>query len=314
MVQHSSQFPQLVDLDPILTDIFYQHYEYATGGPDVGTMANRISANGVLNLFNQQMSSKAKETDFRIGSFRDPVVFDGKVEYQRLERGYEVEYVPDAYVSGFQVEREMYDDNQYDFVFSSANEMGTAFGRRTRKDAASVFNNAFAAGTTGYDAVPLCSASHPRSRTDATTVSNTLTTALTSDSLETAITTMQGFDDDNGEYIVILPDTLVVPIALRKTALEIAGSEYTPENANMTRNVYDGAMQVIVDPYLTSTTAWFVVDSTMSRKYLKWYNRVMPEFGSTEDFDSFIYKYRGYQRYSFGWSDFRWIIGSTGTG
>ena len=106
-----------------------------------------------------------------------------------------------------------------------------------------------------------------------------------------------------------MPDVLVVPRALRKTELEIVGSEKQPENANNAINVHAG-MSVIVDPYLTDTNAWFVVDSTMARRYLKWYDRVMPEFAATGDFDTLIRKYRGYMRYSYGWSDFRWVIGS----
>jgi len=311
MVQYQGNFTQLTDLDPVLTDIFYQHYDVALGGGDVGTEANRISAAGVLQLFNQQQSTKAKETDLRIDSFRDPKEFTGKVEYQTVNRGYEVEYSHTEFASGFQVTRAMADDLQYDGIFSSAQEMGTAFARKIRKDAASVFNNAFTAGTTaGYDGVALCSSSHPRSRTDSTTVTNTYTLALTSDNLESIITSMQDVGDDQDNEITVLPDTIIVPRALRRTALEIAGSELVPENANNAMNVYSGSMNVIVDPYLTDTNAWFVVDATMSARYLKWYNRVLAEFAAMADFDTLIRKYRGYMRYTYGWSDWRWVAGS----
>lgn len=297
MVQHSAQFTQLTDYDPILTDIFYQHYTQ-----DIGN-------GGVMQLFNQIASNKAKETDLRIGGFSDPVVFNGRVEYSDVERGYEVEYSHTEYAKGFNVERKLHDDQQYGAIFGKAEEMGRAFGRFRRKKAASVFNNAFSTSYTGYDSKPLCEDDHPRSRTDSTAVDNELALTLTSSNLETAITTMQGFGDDLGEEITIMPDVLVVPRALRKTALEIVGSEYQPENANNAINVHEG-MSVIVDPYLSDTNAWFVVDSGMARRYLKWYDRVMPEFGAEQDFDTFIRKYRGYMRFSFGWSDFRWIIGS----
>jgi hypothetical protein len=104
-----------------------------------------------------------------------------------------------------------------------------------------------------------------------------------------------------------MPDTLVVPRALRKTALEIVGSERVPENANNTINIQAGQWNIIVDPYLTSSTAWWSVDSVLSRRYLKWYDRIGVEFAGTQDFDTMIWKYRGYARYGYGWSDFRWV-------
>lgn len=297
MVQHSGNFTQLTDYDPILTDIFYQHY------------TQELGSGGVMQLFNQLASSKAKETDLRVGGFKDPVEFNGTIEYTDAERGYEVEYSHTEYALGFQVERKLHDDQQYGNIFGRAEELGTSFARKRRKDGASVFNNAFSTSFNGYDAKPLCETTHNRSRTDTTAVSNELTLALNNDNLETAITTMQDFGDDLGEEITIMPNVLVVPRALRKTALEVTQSEKQPANANNAINVHEG-MSVIVDPYLTDTNAWFVIDTGMARRYLKWYDRVMPEFKATDDFDTFIRKYAGYMRYTFGWSDFRWIIGS----
>lgn len=289
-------FTQLTDLDPVLTEIFYQAYQQVQPVRP--------------QLFGLRTSTKSQETDLRIGSFSDPVEFDGAVQYETPRRDYTITYAHSHFVKGFSIEQTLLEDMQYDNIFSSASDLGTAFARKMEKDAASVFNNAFTAGTTaGYDAVALCSDSHPRSRTDATLVDNSLALSLTSDNLETAITTMQAFGDDLGEEITIMPDTLVVPRALRKKALEIAGSDKVPENANNTYNVNQG-MRVVSWNFLTDTNAWFVIDSAMAQRYLKWYDRITTQFGAVEDFDKLIRKYRGRMRYSFGWSDFRFIIGS----
>lgn len=295
MVLSSNQFPQFVDFDPVLTDIFFTQYERDLG------------SGGVLSVFNALTSNKAKETDLRVGGFGDPETFNGTVKYDTPRRGYEVEYTFDELVKGFAITRKMRDDLQYQTIFDSASGMATAFARKRRKDAASVFNNSTSASYLGYDSKALCANDHPRSRTDSTSVDNLGASSLTSESLEDAVTSMQDFGDDLGEEIVIIPDTLVVPRALRKTALEIVGSPLVPEDANNAINVQAGQWNVIVDPYLTSTTAWWIVDSTLSRRYLKWYNRVMPEFAGTNDFDTMVWKYRGYVRYGYGWSDFRWI-------
>lgn len=304
MVQFSGNFSILTDLDPVLTDIYYNEY------------AREIGDGGVMQLFAKRMSSKAKETDLRIGGFSDPVVFNGTVEYGDAERDYTVEYSHTEYAKGFMVERKLIDDNQYEAIFNQPSELAIATARKRRKDAASVFNNAFSTSYNGFDSKPLCEDDHPRSRTDSTAVDNELTLALNSSNLETAVLQMQGFKDELGEEITIMPDTLVVPRALRKTAIEILASEKVPENANNTANVqnsryaFQGGWNLIVDPYLSDTNAWFVVDSTMARRYLKWYDRIMPEFAAEGDFDTLVRKFRMYMRYSYGWSNFRWIIGS----
>lgn len=290
----NENFTQLTDFDPMLTEIFYQSY-------------NQIAPKREA-IFGMRTSTKGKETDLRLGSFSDPVAFDGKVIYETPKRDFEITYAHTAYVKGFQIERELMDDMQYETIFSQASDMGTAFARKMEKDAASVFNNAFA-NVLGYDGKTLCANDHPRSRTNSTAIDNYLTLALTSDNLETAITTMQGFGDDRGEEISIMPDTLVVPRLLAKTARELIGSPLNPESANNAINVHTD-MQLIVWPYLTDSNAWFVIDSTMAKRYLKWYQRIPTEFAATDDFDTLLRKYRGYTRYSFGWSDFRWVIGS----
>lgn len=295
MVLYSSNFTQLTDLDPVLSEIFHQHYTQVAPKRE--------------QLFGVRNSSKAKETDLRIDSFGDPTEFNGTVEYETPDRDYEVEYIHTQFTKGFMVERAMLDDMQYDNIFTQASNMGTAFARKQEKDAASVFNNAMSTGFLGYDAKALCADDHPRSRTDSTAVDNLLALSLTAANLETAITTMQGFKDDQGNEISIMPDTLLVPRALRKTGLELTGSELNPETANNATNVHSG-MKLIVWEYLTDTNRWFVIDSTMAKRYLKWYTRVPVEFAAEDSFDTLVRKFRGYMRYSFGWSDFRWVIGS----
>lgn len=296
MVQTSGNFPQFVDFDPVLTEIFYNEY------------TRELGDGGVMSLFRKTTSSKAKETDLQVGGFKDPVLFTGKVQYQDAERGYEIEYDFDEFVSGFQVTRKMRDDMQYDSIFANAQELATSFARKRRKDAASVFNNADSSSYLGFDGKALAADDHPRSRTDSTSVDNKLALALTSSNLETAVTTMQAFKDDLGEEITIIPDTLIVPRALRKTAIEITASPLVPENANNAVNVQAGAWQVVVDPYLSSSTKWWIADSTMARRYLKWYDRVPPEFAGTQDWSTMMWQYRGYARYGYGWSGFRWLL------
>jgi hypothetical protein len=295
MVLSSNQFPNFVDFDPVLSEIFFSQY------------ARDLGAGGVAPIFRTLTSSKAKETDQRVGGFSDPEVFNGTVKYDTPRNGYEIEYTFTELVKGFAIDRKMRDDLQYTTIFDSAQGMATAFARKRRKDAASVFNNATSSSYLGYDSKALCANDHPRSRTDSTAVDNLGALSLTSANLEVAVLAHQNLKDDIGEEITIMPDLLIVPDTLRKTALEIVGSENVPENANNAINVQAGNWQVVVDPYLTSTTAWWIADSTLANRYLKWYDRIMPEFAGMQDFNTMVWQYRGYVRYGYGWSDFRWI-------
>lgn len=296
MVQVANNFAQLTDLDPVLTEVFYQSY-----------MQHPPRA---TTLFAQRASNKAKETDLRVGSFSDPVAFDGTIVYDTADPDYAVEYSHVEYAKGFQVERRLMDDMQYDSIFQSASDLGQAFARFIEKEATNVFNNAFSASFTGYDAKPLCSTTHPRSKTDSTVVVNHLTsTALTHDNLEVARLALLNMVDDIGQQINLNPNLLIVPNGLAKTAKELVMSELRPDVANNAINTYMGEMQYIVLPFLTVSTTWFVADSAMMNRYLKWYTRVAPEFAATDNFDTLVRKYRGYGRWSKGWSDFRFIVG-----
>jgi hypothetical protein len=69
----------------------------------------------------------------------------------------------------------------------------------------------------------------------------------------------------------------------------------------------DGAK---VNHYLTDTDAWFV--RTNAPNGLKLFQRVAAEFAQDNDFDTSNLKYKGYERYSFGWTDWRGLYGSPG--
>lgn len=292
----AANFASLMDLDPVLTEIFYQQY-------------NLISPVRPV-LFRELTSSKAKETDQRIGSFSDPEVFTGQINYESVMPDYDVTYTHQEFVKGFKVERKALDDQQYEPVFTSASEMGTAFARKVEKDAASVFNNAFSASYTGYDGDSLCDDDHALGESNATTADNALALALSKANVDTARQTMRAFTDDQGELISVNPDILLVPPELETTGFEIVKSMLDPTNANNAANPFFNRMKLVVWDYLTDANAWFLIDSTLSKKYLKWYFRVKPEFGAMEDFDTFQRKYRGYMRYSYGWSDWRFVVGS----
>ena len=298
MVQSSTQFSSLVDLDPVLEDIFFQAYSQV---PMMGQ-----------TIFGMRQATKEKVTDQLIGSFGDPKLFQGKVEYDEALPDFDVEYSFPEYTNGFLITRKMLDDMQYDTIFDRAENLGQSFVRWEEKEKADILNGAFA-GSTGYDAKVLCADDHPRSESDSTSVDNLLTAALSTDSLETSLVQLANLGDDRGEQTSVMGNLLVVPWQLRKTAFELVQSELTPENANNAANVHAG-MKFMVWPFLTSATAWYVLDTGKSKLWLKWYDRIQLEFAAVDSFDTLIRKFRAYRRLGLGYSNFRFLVGSTGAG
>jgi len=69
-------------------------------------------------------------------------------------------------------------------------------------------------------------------------------------------------------------------------------------------------IQYLVWDYLTDANNWFMIDPGLCKMFLQWFDRVPLEFAEdpTSDF-SLEARYRGYQRYSYGWSDWRFLYG-----
>lgn len=119
--------------------------------------------------------------------------------------------------------------------------------------------------------------------------SNLGTSALSMSTLQAAIAAMMNFKSDRGEFLEIIPDTLVVPPALVFTAKEIVKAttvvirgttDTTAPNYNA---LADYNIKVIPNPYLTDTDDWFLLATNYSMKPLVLVNRRAPEFNQQVD-------------------------------
>ena len=135
---------------------------------------------------------------------------------------------------------------------------------------------------------------------------------MSGSSLNDAIIALMKQVDQAGVEVGNVARTLLVPIELFKTAVEITDSELRSGTANNDINAYSSkyGIRVVTTNYLTSATAWFLMDS--SEHLLQWFWRIRPEFKSDFNFDSDAALYKVRIRYSFGWSDWRGVWGSSG--
>ncbi len=295
----SEQWPQL--LEPGLREIFFAQLAALQGKSQIPV------------LFKQLTSTKATEAFLGVGGMGDWKKYKGAIEYDDFDELYKTTLTHDEFVNAFAVERKLVDDDQYNII--NARPAGLAIGaaRKREKDAASIFNNATSASYLGGDGVALLSDSHPLAPThSADVIDNKLALALSYDNLISARNSMMAFTDDRTELINIEPDTLLVPPALEQTAMEIFRTTNKPNTADYVINFTGGWLRNVIKwPYLTDTNRWFLIDSTLAKQHLIWDDRVATEFALDPASDyNLVARYRGYMRYSYGWSDFRWVIGS----
>lgn len=223
-------------------------------------------------------------------------------------------YTHVAYGLGFILTREEIDDNLYEKK-GVTRTAALAFSFRQTKElvAANVYNRAFNSSYVGGDGKELLATDHPGL---GGTWSNELTTAadMSEASLEDLVTQAMNATNNRGLKIGLATTTLIVPTALAFEAARIlkstgqSGTANNDINALRSMGVFSGG--VVVNPYLTDPDAFFI--RTNVPQGMKMFQRVKAEFAQDGDFDTGNLKYKGYERYSVGWTDPRALYGSPG--
>lgn len=287
--------------------------------PGLRTIFNqqiKKSKDFVGELFTVEKSTKQAEYNQGIGSLGmmdEWGASNNQVSYEDVNKGYKATYLHKKYSKGLTLERELVEDDQYGEIKKRVRLLTQSVYFTRQYYGALLFNEAFNATYAGPDAVALCSASHPYSPSDATVQSNAGTGALNATNLETARTAMMGWKDDKGNLLVVEPDTLIVPPALRKAALVIADSNGEPDVSDNNINIWKGSVDVIEFKFLTSSTAWFLADRQRMKAFLHWYDRRIAKLEmDKENFNSEVGAYKVVSRFSRGFDDWSFIYGSTG--
>jgi len=266
------------------------------------------------SIFHVNNSSVDVERDSAVTGFSllEQTAEGGAIQYEDSVQMYDVSYVHLKYTKGFKVSEELVEDDRYNII----NKKPAALARATRRTAeylaASVFNNAFSSGT-GGDGKYLCSYIHPRADGGtAQSNANTSGITLTETNLNTGLLAMRGQLDDKGMKIGVKADTLLVSPTLHKLAVELTGSSLKAGSADNDVNYYKGMLKIIDWDWISSTTAWFLIDSSVHQ--VNWFWRVRPEFKKDNSFDTGMALFKTRMRCSRGFSDWRGIWGSQGDG
>jgi hypothetical protein len=267
-------------------------------------------------LFDIRSSDKAYEEVVEATGFGlAPVKPEGgAISYDTQTQGPTTRFTHVAYALGYIVTYEERKDNLYaDLAMGRARALG--FSMRTTKEivAANTYNRAFDPGHTGGDGVELCSTAHP-TRSGNQSNEPAVATDFSEAACEDLITQIHDAKNNRGLQIAIRPQSLIVSTALYWEANRVLKSTLQNDSAQNALNVLRSTNAlpggIVMNNYLTDADAWFIRTDAPEGMIL--FNRDVAGPDEDNDFDTKNWRVARYERYEFGWGDFRGLYGSPG--
>lgn len=266
--------------------------------PDLYTKVANMSSTTDAYIREGQMAGLTALQDLTEGQ---PIPFESPVQ------GNEKTVYMTKVGLGVQFTEESIDDDKTGiFRDRFAKELGRAAANTQELKFWDLLNSGFVTTTrTGIDSAALF-ASHTLVKDGVSTYSNLGTAAaLSMASIQAGITNFRKLVNEANVHIEMNPDLLIVPPDLEWKCKELMLSAYNPENANNAVNTLKGeGLKYIVVPYLTSTTAYFLVSSGNHDLRFVWRKKMAPmdkeDFSTgnlmkkmTGRFQTFFYHWRG---------------------
>jgi phage major head subunit gpT-like protein len=215
---------------------------------------------------------------------------------------------------GYAITRKAIDDNLYKTQFMPSNlGLIESFHQTKEIYGANVLNTATTYNASvGGDGKALCASDHP---IDGTTVSNLPATPVDlneSTLLNAMIAIRTNFKDQAGLKIFARGRKLVIPPQLEPVAIRLTKTELRPGTAdndvNAIMSTAGGLPEgYMVNDFLTSQYAWFLLTNIDGLSYME---RIKFESDMQVDFVTDNLLVKGYERYSFGYYNWRSIWGS----
>jgi len=215
---------------------------------------------------------------------------------------------------GYAITRKAIDDNLYKTQFHPSN-LGLIESFQQTKEiyGSNILNTATTYNANiGGDGVALCSTSHP---IDGSTVANKPTTDVDLNEatlLNAMISIRTNFKDQAGLKVFARGRKLIVPPQLEPVAIRLTKTELRPgtsdNDVNALLSTPGGLPEgYMVNDFLTSAYAWFLLTNIDGLSYME---RVKFESDMQVDFVTDNLLVKGYERYSFGYYNWRSIYGS----
>ena len=216
---------------------------------------------------------------------------------------------------GYAITCKAIDDNLYKSQFAPSNlGLIESFAQTKEIYGANVLNTATTYNASiGGDGKALVASDHP---IDGATISNYSTNDLNEATLLNGMIAIRtNFKDQAGLKVFARGRRLVVPPALEPVAIRLTKTELRPGTAdndvNAIMSTAGGLPEgYMVNDYLTNARAWFLLTNIDGLSYME---RIKFETDMQVDFTTDNLLVKGYERYSFGYYNWRAIYGSIPT-
>lgn len=226
--------------------------------------------------------------------------------------------VNDDWEATIEVDRNDLEDDQTGIYAIQAKSAGESAAQLPDEIVSGLVNDSFT--SLCYDGQYFFDTDHPMGTG---VFSNKGTKKLSVASLDAAMasfgaarTQMGKVKDDDGRSLNVTPNILLVPVALQ----DVARALVTVESfKNGEANIYKGTAEVVVDPRLTSDTAWFLLDTKKAITPFFYQERKAPHLVEQTDmnaddvFNRKKFKYGAEARAAGGYGLWQLAYGSTGT-
>ncbi len=209
------------------------------------------------------------------------------------------------------IEEDVWADDRHNYLRDKANSAARGFGILLPKQAAE--HVVAGISTLCHDGQFFFDTDHVG--TQSNDDQNQLVSTASMNTAVTAISTvdnaMAAFVDENGTFLDMSIDTVMCGPGVCADAFErVIAAPQLPGTANNDGNKYYQKLRLIINPYITSTSAWYAFDTKNFKPLLFQDRSGLVTHQSTPDADSPFFKNRYYMRYRWGYGP--WYTGIVG--
>lgn len=216
-------------------------------------------------------------------------------------------WLHDTYALGWQITREMIEDEKYGIMRKMPGELMKSC-RQTWEQLGANALNLSASTITTADGVSLLNTAHPL--LGGGTYSNRLSpdADFSVTALQDILIMYENMVNERGLKMQLSPTNLWIPPELQFTVAKVLQSTFEPGTGNNDVNTVQGRLAPAVLHFLTDTNNWFVSSKDENTVKFKW--RRKPSMDSTDDFETKGTKHSITFRCSVGALDWRGWAGS----
>ena len=266
-------------------------------------------------IYVSETSDRAFEEEVMLSGFASaPTKQEGAgVVFDQANETFTARYTHETIALAFAITEEAIEDNLYDRLAARyTRALARSMSNTKQVKAANVLNQAQFTAVTGGDGKPLIANNHPLATGG--TFSNVLATAadLNETSLEQSLIDISGFVDERGLKIAAQGVKMIIPKELQFTAERLMKSPQRTATADNDINALVSMGMIPqgyrVNNFLTDTDSFFIMTDIPNG--FKHFVRAPIKTAIEGDFGTGNVRFKARERYSFGFSDPRWVFGN----